>query len=230
MIALVVLLLAGLAGVGGGGTALAHELTRGPTSAEKATAVQQEIASRWERLPGGEIFTPTLGYMMTESATNVAATARRVSIAPPASCAAALDPAVAALLSRYGCVAVLRATYVDYSGTLGVTVGIVVMTGTQAASRAISNGSLPNGTGVRTFPLPGTVLDRFGDAQRGYFSQLLSVGRYVFLVADGYTDGRPGSGEATLVTLQDLNAGVDASLQYVISAHASACTMRDVRC
>lgn len=225
------LLVAGVAGVGGGGAALARELTRGPTSAEKAAAVQEEIASRWQRLPAGEIFTATLGYQMTDSGTRVAAVARRVGIAPSASCAAALDPAVATLLRRYGCVTVLRATYIDYSGTLAVTVGLAVMTSAQAASSAVSNGgSLPNGAGVRTFALPGTVLDQFGDAQRGYFSQLESIGPYVFLAADGYTDGRSGSGEDTLVTLQDLDAGVIASLQDVISAHGSACRMSDIRC
>jgi hypothetical protein len=220
LIALVVLVVVGLAGIGGGGAALARELTRGPTSAEKAAAAQQEIASRWQRLPAGEIFTPTLGYNMTDSGTRVAMAARLVGIAPAADCSAALDPAVAALLDRYGCVTVLRATYVDYSGTLAVTVGIAVMTSTQAASQAVSvAGSLPASAGVRTFPLPGTVADQFGDAQRGYFSAPDGTGTGVFLAADGYSDGRPGSGEDTLITLQDLATGVVISLQNNITTH-----------
>jgi hypothetical protein len=230
VIALVMLLAAGIAGFGGGGAALARELTRGPTSAEQAAAVQQEIASRWQRLPAGKVFTSTLGYV-TGSGYGLAATARRVGIASPASCTAALDPVVAGLLRKYGCLTVLRASYVDYSGTLAVTVGIAVMTSANAASQAASHGqSLPAAAGVRTFPLPGTVLDQFGDAQRGYFSQLESIGPYVLLAADGYTDGRPGNGESTLGPLDDLIIGVLASLQGVISAHPSACAMRDIRC
>ncbi len=145
-------------------------------------------------------------------------TARLVGMAPPASCAAALDPAVASLLRRYGCVTVLRATYLDASGTL-------------AAGQAVSaSGGGPTSTGVRTFSLPGTVADRFGNPQRRVFSQVLSIGPYVFLYAAGYTDGRVSASALTAPPLVDLGSGVISSLQTGLTSHGSACQMKDIRC
>jgi hypothetical protein len=231
-IAITMLLVLGLAGVGGGGVALAHELTRGPTSAEMAAAVQQEVASRWQRLPAGKIFPATLSYATSDF--NVTMTARRVGIAPATTCAAALDPAVSALLRKFGCTTVLRATYVDQSGTLAVTVGVVVMTSAAAASGAdgIADTSPPGLTGgVRTFSLPGTVADLFGDAQRRAFSVVgAGQGRYIFFWAAGYTDGRVSGSATSTPGLVDLGSGVVLGVQAAFTAHGSACQMKDIRC
>jgi hypothetical protein len=54
--AIVVLVLAGLAGLAGGGIPLYAELTRHATGAEVAAAGRAEIATRWQRLPAGSIF------------------------------------------------------------------------------------------------------------------------------------------------------------------------------
>jgi hypothetical protein len=229
IVVLTLLVALGLAGVGGGAAALARELTRPATKAEQAAAVQEEIASRWQRLPAGRIFTPTLGYSTSDFGTNMTATL--VGIAPPASCATALDPALATVLRRFGCVTVLRATYLDYSGSQAVTVGIVVMNSAGAASDATSNSELlPDNAGVRTFSLPATVADQFGDAQRRYFSAISSIGTYLFLAAAGYTDGRVSGSASSTPSLIDLGTGVLASLQSVITAHGSACAMKDIRC
>jgi hypothetical protein len=231
-IAITMLLVLGLAGVGGGGLALAHELTRGPTSAEMAAAVQQEVASRWQRLPAGRIFPATLSYATSDF--NVTMTARRVGIAPATTCAAALDPPVSALLRKFGCTTVLRATYVDQSGTLAVTVGVVVMTSAAAASGAdgIADTSPPGLTGgVRTFSLPGTVADLFGDAQRRAFSVVgAGQGRYIFFWAAGYTDGRVSGSATSTPGLVDLGSGVVLGVQAAFTAHGSACQMKDIRC
>jgi hypothetical protein len=231
-IAITMLLVLGLAGVGGGGVALAHELTRGPTSAEMAAAVQQEVASRWQRLPAGKIFPATLSYATSDF--NVTMTARRVGIAPATTCAAALDPPVSALLRKFGCTTVLRATYVDQSGTLAVTVGVVVMTSAAAASGAdgIADTSPPGLTGgVRTFGLPGTVADLFGNAQRRAFSVVgAGQGRYIFFWAAGYTDGRVSGSATSTPGLVDLGSGVVLGVQAAFTAHGSACQMKDIRC
>jgi hypothetical protein len=230
VITLVVLIVLGVAGIGVGGALLTRELTRGPTSAEKAAAVQQEIASRWQRYPAGKIFAPTIPYSTADFGANFNATL--LGIADPGSCAAALDPAVANLLVRDGCVTVLRATYLDYSGTEATTVGLVVMKSTSAASLAATDtNSLPPNAGVRTFPLPGTVADQFGDAQRQFFSSLSSIGPYVFLSVAGYTDGRVVDSAANSPdSLSDLGDGVIVPLQSVLSYHVNACAMKDIRC
>ena len=229
VIALVALTVVGVAGIGVGGTLLTRELTRGPTNAEKAAAVQQEIASRWQRLPAGKIFTSILSY--TTGGLGASFSATLVGIAPPASCASALDPALASLLHRYGCVTVLRATYLDYSGTEAVTIGLVVMKSAAAGNRAMANSaSLPVNAGVRTFPLPGTVAAQFGQAQRRYFSTITSIGTYVFLAVAGFTEGRVSGSGSSVASLADLGNSVTTSLEHVMTHHGSACSMKDIRC
>ena len=63
--------------------------------------------------------------------------AHRIGIARQASCHTATDPAVARVLARYGCLAVLRATYADATQSLAVTVGIAVLPGPAAASASL---------------------------------------------------------------------------------------------
>ena len=228
-IALAVLVVFALALIGGGGAALARELTRRATKAEQAAAVQAEIASRWQRLPAGKIFPATVSYPTSD--VGVTLTAGRVGIAPAASCAAALDPPVASLLRRFGCVTVLRATYTDASGTLAVTSGIAVMTSAAAASRAVgASATVPPSAGVRTFRLTGTVADLFGDAQRRAFSAILGTGPYVFLYAAGYTDGRASGSAVSTPVLTDLGSSMISSMETVLTAHGGACTTKDIRC
>ena len=232
-IALALLLVLGMAGVGGGAAELAHELTRGPTRAEMAAAVQQELASRWQRLPAGKIFPATVSYSTSDF--DVAMTATRVGIAPAATCGAALDPAVSALLRRFGCVTVLRATYVDESGVLAATAGVAVMTSAAAASGVVGIGdtSPPGlaGAGVRTFSLPGTVADLFGDPQRRAFSAIdANHGRYIFFWTAGYTDGRASGSATTTPALVDLGDGIILGVQAAFTAHGGACEMKDIRC
>lgn len=229
VIALVVLIAVGVAGIGVGGTLLTRELTRGPTNEEKAAAVVQEMASRWQRYPAGKIFTPTLAYSTADWGATFKATL--VGIAPAASCAAALDPAMAGYLVKYGCVTVLRATYLDYSGTQAVTIGVVVMkTVSGAASAAALSASLPASAGVRTFALPGTVAAEFGNAQRRYFSTVNDLYNYVFLSVAGYTDGRVSGSVSSTPSLADLGSGVVSSVGDALTYPGSACAMKDIRC
>ncbi len=126
---------------------------------------------------------------------------------------------------------VLRATYLDASGTLAATAGIVVMTSPNAAGQAVNaSGGGPASTGVRTFSLPGTVADQFGDPQRRVFSPVQSIGPYVFLYAAGYTDGRVSGSAIAAPPLVDLASGVMSSLQAVLTSHGSACQMKDIKC
>ncbi len=224
-----VLLIAGIAGIAVGGGGLDYELTRQPTRAELAAASQADIASRWQRLPAGAIFPARVPYVTSDGART---TATRVGIAPPASCSAALDPAVAALLGR-GCRTVLRATYADQSGTLVATMGVVVMSDAAVTAR-IEAGPGPaagwSGTGVRAVAFPGTIAAAFTDPARQLFAQQ-SAGPYLVLVAAGFADGRVvPHGDAT-GPLMDLAANLPGfAVTALTSTARPPCARKDISC
>ncbi len=224
---LVALALAGVAGLAIGGFALHAELTRPATAAEAAAAGRDEIATRWQRLPAGRLFPATISYV---SAGRQQTTALRVGIAPAASCAAALDPAVAAIFRARGCRTVLRASYTDSSGSLTVTVGVVVMRSTSAAQSAVSDLLIqPGHAGVRAVSFPGTRAAGYGDAQRGWFHAEPGSGPYAFLYAAGFTDGRRGTGDLTTEPRR-LGSGVLSRLITVLTAGGPPCSRADIRC
>ena len=221
---LALLLVAGLAGLGGGGSTLYFELTRPPTAAEVRAAGQTEIASRWQRLPAGRIFPATVSYL---TAGDSEATASRTGIAPRAGCTAALDPPVAALFQRHGCLAVLRATYLDESGTLAVTVGVAVMPSGAAAS-AVAD-PVSGHSGVRAARFPGTQASLFGDSQRAWFGTPAVRGPYVILYAVGHTDGRRGLAGADAGPV-GLGSSIAGQVGNTLTSGGPPCGRRDVRC
>lgn len=221
---LVLLLLAGLAGLGGGGAALAAELTRHPTKAEVVAAGQAEVASRWQRLPAGRIFPATIRYLSTNGAAVVAA---RVGIAPPASCRAALDRAVFSLVRRRGCLTVLRASYLDGSGTVAAAIGVVVMSSPAAAQKA--QGALPSDAGIRMPSFPGTRIALAGNAQRVFAQATLAAGPYLLFTVAGATDGRPGADLITGAPL-DMTSGIGGRVQAVLTGGPAPCSRKDIRC
>ena len=224
---LVVLALAGVAGLAVGGFALHAELTRPATAAEAAAAGRAEIASRWRRLPAGQLFPATISYL---SAGRQQTTALRVGIAPAASCAAALDPAAVAIFRARGCRTMLRATYTDASGSLAVTVGIAVLPSTTAAQSAVSSLTIqPGHAGVRAASFPGTRVAGYGDAQRGWFHAAAGDGPYAFFYAAGFADGRSGTDGLTSEP-QHLGSGVLARLIAVLTGGGSPCSRADIRC
>ncbi|MBO0788508.1 MAG: hypothetical protein J2P30_19450 [Actinobacteria bacterium] len=225
MVIVVLLVTVGLAGLGGGGTALYLELTRAPTKAEVAAAGTAEIASRWQRLPAGQVFPATIRYLTSEG---IHTTAVRAGIAPAASCQAALDSVVAAQLRRHGCLTVLRATYLDQSGTLAATVGVAVLPGPDAAERSIENLSTGR-AGVRAVRFAATRADLFGDAQRARFS-LQAIGPYVFFYAAGFADGRRGKAVRSAATPDDLANGIEDRIMAVLTGGGKPCSRKDIRC
>lgn len=224
---LVVLALAGVAGLAVGGFALHAELTRTATAAEAAAAGREEIATRWQRLPAGQLFPASISYL---SPGQQPTTAVRVGIAPATSCAAALDPAAAAIFRAHGCRTVLRATYADASGSLAVTVGVVVLRSTAAAQSAVSALTISSGhPGVRAVSFPGTRAAGYSDAQRGWFHATASAAPYAFLYAAGFADGRRGTGDLTSAP-QHLGSGVLTRLIAVLTAGGPPCSRADIRC
>jgi hypothetical protein len=224
----VLLVLAGLAGLGGGGAGLVAELTRHATHAEAVAALRKEIASRWRRLPAGQIFKPAVTYNTSEGVTTVA---RRVGIAPAVPCTSAADPEVTRALVSQGCVTVLRATYVDQSGTLASTEGIAVMPGSGAAAKALAAFHFPTSQhrGVNAVPFRGTLTHLFGNRQRSWFG-ITAAGPYVFLSAGGYTSARSGRRNAKNPAFGDLSNGIVEMEMSILTAAGDPCRDRDIRC
>ena len=129
--------------------------------------------------------------LIPEGPSQVTLTARRLGIARQASCAAAADAAVAAVLTRNGCAAMLRATYVDGTGSYVVTVGVGVMPG--SAQAAAADRELPpvsRDPGVHAVRFAGTPAAWFTNSRR-QLSASVAAGTYVFFYTIGYADDRP---------------------------------------
>jgi hypothetical protein len=228
LVAVGVLVAAGLASAGAGGVLRSHELGRPATRSEIAAAGAAELASRWQRVPAGTIFPAEITSSGADSLG--ADSARLVGIAPAASCSSALDPQLSAMLAKYGCRTVLRATYLDPSGTIAVTIGIAVLRSPRAASQADSSLSLlPSSASVQVADFPGTIASGFTNAQRAAFAYGVS-GPYLFFLAGGNTDGRPGQAGS-----QD--PGVDAMVTNLLLPAEGGlrpapdpCGLKDVRC
>lgn len=224
---LAVLLIVGLGAIAGGGYGLYAQLTRHATVAEASAAGQREVASRWLRLPAGQIFPATVSYQSTQVGGR--ASAHLVGIAPRTSCAAATDPAIGAILARSRCQAILRATYADSSGTLLGTFGVGVMPDAADAADTFESLHPGPGVGVRTVSFPGTVAGSFGDAQR---AEVLTQyqGPYIFFYAVGFADGRVTHAAGGDSSLEDLGYGVIDSIISILTSDGSPCHDKDIRC
>jgi hypothetical protein len=194
MLAVLSLSLVGLVAATAG--LVAQLLPRTFNTVQKQQIIAWEMGKRWRTWPAARIFPDSLQYPVPGSAlggADLPLAAHRIGIARQASCHAATDPAVARVLARYGCLAVLRATYDDATQSLAVTVGIVVLPGPAAASASLSalHGQHPNGPrpGVRAVSFRRTPVARFGNRQR-QLSSVRRAGPYLVFTTVGYADGR----------------------------------------
>lgn len=228
------LALLGLAAAGAGAAGLAATDGRHPTQAQIAAAGLREQAVVWELLSAGQIFPSSVSY----SSLGPDETATRIGIAPQAPCASAVDASAAAVLKAAGCVTMLRATYVDASGTALATIGIAVTRGPGAARTALFTLDVGTHGGLLPLSFPGTVGDAFTIRARETYTAQAAVGPYVFLSAAGYADGRattldPAStplgnvGESATVNLAD---GIASTLTDTFLVPANPCADKDVRC
>ncbi len=197
----------GLAGLAFSGTGLATQLLpRQFTAAQQQQIKNWEIASRWQRLPAGQIFPASVPYQLSstvlQDSTGLSVDALRIAIAPQSGCGAGVTTsAAAAVLRREGCKAVLRATYVDSTWSYVTTVGVAVLPSDAAATQASQSLSQPRLTAARnaeTGQLPaGVLVVRYrGTAAAMYdYSRQISAsfadGPYLVMYAAGYADSRP---------------------------------------
>jgi len=171
-------------------------LPRTFSAAQKQQITAWEMGKRWRTWPAAEIFPDSIQYPVPGRAlggADLTLTAHRVGIARQASCHAATDPAVARVLARYGCLAMLRATYDDATQSLAVTVGIAVLPSPAVARASLNalpgrhgNGPRP---GVRAVTFARTPVARFGNRQR-QLSSVRRAGPYLVFATVGYADGR----------------------------------------
>jgi len=168
------------------------------TTSQQRQITDWEMGKRWRELPAGVIFPASVSYLppvSLEAGSSLTLSAQRLGIASQASCAVAADPTAAAVLDRDGCTAMLRATYVDGTGSYVVTVGAAVLPGAAraaAAARAITADGGSDGLGptVHTVRFAGTPSAGFTNGRR-QVSGVLSAGTYVVLYTIGYADSRP---------------------------------------
>ena len=195
----VTLLALGVVGFLGSVAGLASQaMPRKFTPSQQRQITDWEMGKRWRDLPASVIFPASVSYpppVSLEGGSPLTLSAQRVGIASQASCAAAADPTAAAVLDRDGCTAMLRATYVDGTGSYVVTVGAAVLPGAARAAAAAGaitadGGSDGLGPTVHTVQFAGTPAAGFSNPRR-QVSGVLSAGTYVILYTIGYADTRP---------------------------------------
>jgi hypothetical protein len=242
VIAVAALTVLGLAAVSGGAIALGLELTRKPTATELEDAGTAELASRWRIRTAGEIFPATVQYPATggqgstrgEPETPVHA--RRIGIASAAACREALDKRVADILVKHHCRTMLRATYLDATGTLVTTLGIAVMSSADDAGDVETELTTAFGMGdnrkygLRGVGFTGTATEGFGDRQR----QELWLGQnrtpYVFFRASGWADARTKLTDRQQVERFGFARALSADLMAGFVRADRPCDTRGVRC
>ncbi|ROO86340.1 hypothetical protein EDD29_3904 [Actinocorallia herbida] len=223
------LALVGLAALGTGGVLLTGELTREPTRAELAAAAERETHERWRLRPVGEVFPAEVPYGDAADG-SVKPIARRVGIASAASCAEALDTDAARALAAHGCRTVLRATYVDATGTQVTTVGLVPLRDADAGRTAVREMSGREREGLRAVGFPETASAPFTDATRQAFVAG-GTGRYLLLQTSGWLDDRPALPPEAVVSRFGHGSAVLAALSaFLGDPAASVCEAERVAC
>jgi hypothetical protein len=219
-------LLAGLAGLAVSAVGIAHNLLpRQFTVAQRRQIAAWELERRWRSLPADAIFPNSVTYTVPgidlNSDSNLALQARLLSVSPTTGCAGAVTGMAAQLLSKYGCTAAMRATYVDSSGALVATLVVAVLPDT-AAEHVVVEDLVGSGSTspvlVRTLRAADTPAAGFGGPQR-QLTQAAGAGPYVILSTAGFADGRHRvrlSGDPYLGTeMSSLASGLVGSAERV---------------
>jgi len=193
MVLLLVIALCGLAAAAAG--AARQMLPRQFSAAQQRQIMAWEISSRWRAMPISQIFPAAARYQVPAAALfsgqPLPLTATRLGVAPQGTCSAAVSKAAAAVLAADHCTVMLRATYIDASGSMLVTLGVAVLPASGAADAAARELSAAgNRMVLRPLAVAGTPAASFRDNQR-QLSVAISGGPYVILATAGFTDGRP---------------------------------------
>ena len=225
-LAVAVLVLGGLGLAGFGVGAWVQVMPRKFTAGQRQQITDWEFGQRWRDLTAGAIFPASVSYLPPAELSDDASltlSARRVGLAKQAACASATDASAAAVLDREGCAAILRATYVDGSGSYVVTVGAAVLPDAAKAASAAHAiaGAAGVSAAVHAVPVPGTPAAAFTDKRR-QLSGVVSAGTYAVLYTVGYTDTRPKepvTGDSyTDAEMKSAGSGVARAVLSVLAA------------
>ncbi len=207
--AAIIALILGLVGFAVSMTGVAIQLLPRQFTADQQRQIKAwDVMRRWQTMPAGQIFPASVSYQLSaqdlQDAAPLNLDALRGSIAPQQSdCVKAVtSAAVGKVLSKDGCQAVLRATYVDATRSYVMTVGVAVLPTEAAAASAGSSlsqtrlAAARDAVGVGRLSA-GVLVVRFrGAAARLYdydrqISASFTAGPYVVMYAAGYSDSRP---------------------------------------
>jgi hypothetical protein len=237
-IAALIALALGLAGFVISATGMATQLLPRRFSAAQQQQIKNwEIAGRWQQLTAGQIFPASVRYQLSalvlQDATPLDLNALRVAIAPQSGCGTGVTTtAAASVLRRDGCQAVLRATYVDATGTYVMTVGVAVLPSPTAAAKASQSLAPPRLTaasqsGADRLAAGILVVRYHGTAGAMYdYSRQISAsfadGPYLVMYAAGYADSRPrvpvASDHYADMEMKSLAEGVAQSVAGTLAA------------
>jgi hypothetical protein len=193
---MVLLLAVALCGLAAGAAGVVRQLLpRQFSVTQRQEIMAWEIARRWRAMPVGQIFPATARYQVPTialySAQPLPLTATRLGIAPQGTCPAAVSKTAAPVLARGHCTTMLRATYIDASGSMLVTLGVAVLPTSGAAHQAARElSAVGNHLVLRPLAVAGTLAASFRDNQR-QLAVAVARGPYVILATAGFTDGRP---------------------------------------
>lgn len=180
-------------------------LPRQFTAAEARQIQAWEVGRRWRVTSASVLFPATFSYQLSGatlgSSDSLTLSARRLVDPGQVPCqTAGGDPVLEVSLRQHGCQAELRATYADATGSLVMTVSMLVLasqSGTTAAVRPLVQGGSavpPGSLAVRPLLAPvavaGTLAASFGPRQR-QLSWVEDFGPYLVVATVGYADGRP---------------------------------------
>jgi hypothetical protein len=191
------LLAAGLVGLAVSAVGIAHQLLpRQFTAAQRQAIATWELDRRWRAVPAGTIFPASVPYSLSASLFNSTSAltlhARLLGISPATGCARAASGPTIRVLLAHGCSDVLRATYVDATGSLVATVAVAVLP-SAAAARTVANQLSGSGTSrpalIRALAIARTPAADFGAAQR-QISYVTAAESYVIMATAGFADGR----------------------------------------
>ena len=225
MLAVLSLALAGLVAAAAG--VVVQILPRTFNTTQKQQLIAWELGKRWRTWPASEIFPDSVQYRVPGTAlggADLPLAAHRIGVARQAGCHTATDLSVARVLARYGCLAVLRATYADATQSLAVTVGVAVLPSPAAAG--VSLHALPGQhgnprPGVRAVSFRRTPVARFGNRQR-QLSSVRRAGAYLVFTTVGYADGRRRVHEAANFYAMAEMLGLEGGVGGWVASHLGA--------
>jgi hypothetical protein len=200
-----------LAVIGLCGLAVAAIGIRGQLKPRTFTPDQQkriqawEVARRWRTMPRSQIFPPVISYTLPSAVgskgSGLKLSAKRLEIAPQASCVRAAGGSQQFMLALGGdgCMALLRSAYTDSTSSLVLTAGIAVLkdqASAMAAAKFLTGGATVGRGGVsrqlvlNPLRVSGTPAAFNGYPQR-QLSWVVAAGPYLVMATVGYADGRP---------------------------------------